>query len=809
MPRRELVLVILACLASPMMSAPCSADDLPEGLLYCAHFDSYAAASWAVGSRAPAMLVPAERLVEGRFGQALSLRGNVPYSLVADDGNFRPNQGTVQMWVRLQWDGDDGEVHSLFSAYVERGNYLNLTKLADNTLGVATGGAGVGSYIRVQTDISDWQAGEWHHVAFTWGGGKLALFIDGEQIGEQEESIPPRRAPAAITIGASLAGDVDELAIWSVRRTEFAPTAPLPAPELEEPEAMFTIPPPVGEIDRYQFELPEADRGYHVVPKHFEDEVNPARRPAVLPDRPALSTFGARGEWRTLGMLIYATRDLSDLQIASGELAGPGGRTIPSDEVQVRLNRRVMQLPRPRVGDEERRPAAALLDPARPFDLPAGHLKEVTVTVHLPEDAPAGNYTGALTISCEGGAELAVPMALEVLPFTLAPSERKAFGMYYLMTTDPAAQERVRAELQDMRDHHVSRMFTWVRLRHEERDGEIVTSYDEVARTLELLREYGFHGEIIFRDGFPQLARLLGHEDVEEGDRAESLQDDERLYEAAERAIRGLEPLKEQYPEFEIVLTHMDEVMGHRRRYLYIELARPIRQVPDQRIYITMHTIPADYVPEATAELDPWMDIRGYNGHALDLWIQAGHSWEELAGVLEESGDEGWFYYNPHRVWYTARWSRIINGLYFHRTPLTVHCPYRYRTMRTWPLPFIHNMAYTVVSPEDLVTPIATRNWEGFRLGAQDAWYFCMLEDLVTQAQRREIDADEAEAWLAHVRDLVPTSPQVQEVSREEYANYPVVSNMADKLSGADLEQIRRTTAGHIVALREMLGKAD
>ncbi|MEA3402130.1 MAG: LamG-like jellyroll fold domain-containing protein, partial [Armatimonadota bacterium] len=755
MPRRVLLLAILACL--PLLTVPpaCFADVVPEGLLYCAHFDTYAAASWAVGSRAPTMLVPAERLVEGRFGRALSLRGNVPYSLVADDGNFRPDRGTVQMWVRPQWDGDDGQVHALFGAHVERGNYLNLTKLEDNTLGVATGGAGVGSYIRVQTDISQWQAGDWHHVAFTWGDGKLALFIDGEQIGEREESIPPRRAPAAITIGASLAGDVDELAIWSVRRTEFSLTEPLPAPELEEPEAMYTIPPPVGEIDRYQFELPEAERGYHVAPKHFEDEVDPAQRPEVLPEQPVLSTFGARGEWRALGMVIYATRDLQELQFTATDLSGPAGATIPADDVQVRLNRRVMQLPRPRVGDEERVPAAALLDPARPFDLPAGHFKEVTVTVHVPEEAPAGDYSGALTISCEDGGELAVPIELEVLPFALEPSERKAFGMYYLMTVDAAEEKRVRAELQDMRDHHVRRMFTWVRLQHEERDGEIVTSYDQVARTLELLREYGFHGEIIFRDGFAQLARLLGHEDVEEGDRGESLAEDERFYEAAERAIRGLKALQEQYPEFEIVLTHMDEVMGRKRRYLYIELARPIRQVPQQRIYITMHTIPADYVPEATAELDPWMDIRGYNGHALDLWIQAGHSWEELAGVLEESGDEGWFYYNPHRAWYTAKWSRIINGLYFHRTPLTVHCPYRYRTMRTWPLSFIHNMAYTVMAPEDLVTPIATRNWEGFRLGAQDAWYLCMLEGLVAQAQQRDIDAEAAKAWLAQVRDLV------------------------------------------------------
>ena len=60
--------------------------------------------------------------------------------------------------------------------------------------------------------------------------------------------------------------------------------------------------------------------------------------------------------------------------------------------------------------------------------------------------------------------------------------------------------------------------------------------------------------------------------------------------------------------------------------------------------------------------------------------------------------------------------------------------------MRTYPLSFTHNMAYSVCSPEDLGAPIATRQWEGYRLGAQDAWYFSMLEDLVAEAQERALE---------------------------------------------------------------------
>ena len=378
--------------------------------------------------------------------------------------------------------------------------------------------------------------------------------------------------------------------------------------------------------------------------------------------------------------------------------------------------------------------------------------------------------------------------------------------MYYQMELAPEVRERVRAELQDLRDHHVTRLFSYLHLRHELVDGAVVTSCDELAEGLALLHEFGFRGEIVVMDEFRQIAALLGHEDINEGDRAESLAADERYAEAVERAIRGLEPLRAQHPEFEIVLTHMDEVMGERRRRLFIELARPIRRVPEQRIYITMHTLPRDYVPGAIAELDPWMDLRCHNGHALDMYLQAGGSWQALGEELAAAGDEGWFYYNPHRAWFVAEWSRVINGLYFWTSPLSVHCPYRYRTMRSWPLPFIHNMAYTIMSPEDFVTPIATRNWEGFRLGAQDTWYLCMLEELVAQGTQRGIDCAAVRAWLDEVRAMMPTSDEVQAVSREEYANYPVVSTIADRLTGADYERLRGTTAEHIVALQEALG---
>ncbi len=782
----------------------------PEGLLYVAHFDEYAGANWAVGTRGPAGPVHPPRLVEGKFGKALSLSSGGSFSVVGDDGNFMPQQGTVEMWVRPNWNGDDGKVHLLFSAYVEKGNYLNLSKLADGRLGPSTGAAGVGSYQRPDVDISDWQAGQWHHLAFTWGEGKLSFFIDGEKVAEADESIAPKRAVHEIRIGQSLDGALDELAIWSIPKQAFNLTAPITAPEMGEIEMPDTGPPPVGELDRYHFELPQSDSGCVIAPKYFVDEVDPEQAPETTEDAPRLEAFAARDEWQSVGFVIYATGDLAQLSIEPASLDGPEGATIPAEDLAVFLNRRVMQRRAPRVPDDDRVPAAALLDPAEPFDLPAGYFKEVTVTIHVPADAAPGAYRGTVTIQAGGAEVVSLPLALRVLPFRLLPSERKQFGMYYRMDLDQSVREPLRAELQDLRDHGVTHLFCYLSIEYRQEGDAVAPSYDKLDEGLGLLREFGFKGAIIIGDGFQQLARLLGHDDVTgKGATGESLDGDEEFATQAEQAIRGLAPLKQKYPEFELVVTHMDEVLN-RRLPLYIRLAKPIRRVPGQRIYITLHTIPREGVPELTAQLDPYVDLRCYHGYGLDLRLQAGHTWEELAQELETAGDEGWVYYNPHRPFFVARWSRIVNGLYLWWSPLTVHCPYRYRTMRTYPLSFIHNMAFSVMSPADFKTPIATRNWEGYRLGAQDTRYFCMLEDLVAQAEEaQKPEAAEAKAWLQHLRELQPTIDEIQDVPEDERRNYPLLYTVAQRLDGKAMEDLRLKTADQIIALREALGLTD
>jgi len=309
--KASLLTALTALFAAPLALAQ------PESLTYVANFDQYAAASWARGTRTSPAPTPARLLVEGRFGKALSLPSGQSLAIVADDGNFRADQGTIQMWLRPNWSGNDGRVHLLVGSRAEAKNYMNLNVLADGALGAATGSAGKGVYKRVDFDTGHWEAGDWHHLAFTWGDGRLALFVDGAKIGETDEAIPLKREPPVITIGPTLDGAIDELAVWSVPLQAIDISGPIQAPDMGEPPMPDFGIPPVGEIDRYHYELPAGPSGCVVTNKHYVDEIDPNGPPPEVPTATNLSSFAARDEWQTLGLVVHATRDLSQVEVSA------------------------------------------------------------------------------------------------------------------------------------------------------------------------------------------------------------------------------------------------------------------------------------------------------------------------------------------------------------------------------------------------------------------------------------------------------------------------------------------------------------
>jgi len=76
----------------------------------------------------------------------------------------------------------------------------------------------------VAYNVAYWQAGEWHHVAATWAGTDIALYVDGEQQASSDDASPPDVLANTMHVGSSLWNDqqadavMDELRISDVPR---------------------------------------------------------------------------------------------------------------------------------------------------------------------------------------------------------------------------------------------------------------------------------------------------------------------------------------------------------------------------------------------------------------------------------------------------------------------------------------------------------------------------------------------------------------------------------------------------------------
>ena len=119
--------------------------------------------------------------VTGRFGQAVEFSKTANSRLAYPSaGNVDPNEGSIEMWVRLTHDLTDTVYTSyprLFSYEIDDEHQLYI-EVNDGRISITS--RNEGSYYGAWPAQPDWRAGEWHHLAATWSASanQLALYYD-------------------------------------------------------------------------------------------------------------------------------------------------------------------------------------------------------------------------------------------------------------------------------------------------------------------------------------------------------------------------------------------------------------------------------------------------------------------------------------------------------------------------------------------------------------------------------------------------------------------------------------------------------
>ncbi|MGH7599285.1 MAG: LamG-like jellyroll fold domain-containing protein, partial [bacterium] len=132
--------------------------------------------------------------------------------------------GTLEFWIKPRWNGNDGEGYVVLRFGVGGGMYF--AKDGANNWRSIFNRFGVGSpEVGVAFNVSAWQAGQWHHAAFTWKSDLLKLYVDGLLLNEYQVPVPLNFVnESTFQLGADfssyyLDAVIDELGISDIARS--------------------------------------------------------------------------------------------------------------------------------------------------------------------------------------------------------------------------------------------------------------------------------------------------------------------------------------------------------------------------------------------------------------------------------------------------------------------------------------------------------------------------------------------------------------------------------------------------------------
>jgi PKD repeat protein len=157
----------------------------------------------------------------GRYGQG-ALIDAADTLTYASAENLEREQGAIEFWISPQWDGDDQQSYTFFEVGNGWFNRMRVMKDGANNLRFMMWDST--TEYGVAYNVAHWKAGEWHHVAATWDGNNIALYVDGEQRGSESDANPPDTLADTIYVGSSSWSDqqanavMDELRISDVPR---------------------------------------------------------------------------------------------------------------------------------------------------------------------------------------------------------------------------------------------------------------------------------------------------------------------------------------------------------------------------------------------------------------------------------------------------------------------------------------------------------------------------------------------------------------------------------------------------------------
>lgn len=496
-------------------------------------------------------------------------------------------------------------------------------------------------------------------------------------------------------------------------------------------------------------------RGFVLFNRPWMDLVFPSAIPATDAGSVELVCRAARGEYEPVTFALRALRDLDSLSVVLDQAPTAGAATLPPEAIDIRRVRCLHKRTTRYTGRSEYMNMPMYAESVGAHSVGKGTTQAYWVTVHIPDDAPAGTYTGRIALR-EGSRTVAtIPLCITVYPFALAPLQDINFGMYYAPRSAPVSDEDRQVVLnafRDMHDHGLNSVAWFLPL-----DAPITGEYPDIAidfdnasvtMAMDAFRQSGMDGDFLwcYRTFTPQIGHLLP---------------DEQAYEQAHVAITTAilaEARKRKWPR--IFFQPLDEVPSHRSQFP--ALLRELRCLEKagattEHDHLWLKTNRGNVVQDGIDQCAPLIDIftLRYSGKPIfyvDPWQEITRQAQAMHKMLYTYNinnglaiselesmrfGAGWFFRsvgNGCRGYYLWTWQRGTGSFYNDfdgSTDWVQNYPESPRRWKTSGGPALY--------------------WEALREGIDDLKYIQHLERLIQTAQigpGRKVAATEAAALL-------------------------------------------------------------
>ncbi len=236
-------------------------------------------------------------------------------------------------------------------------------------------------------------------------------------------------------------------------------------------------------------------------------------RPPERAASPGIELSAAKGEYESFQIAFQPLKDLENITVAFSDLEGPspwyffGRPVIPKAQLEVREVALVKRSQHWDFIDH----TGMIPDPLRPdksFTFKAGASRSLWVTVHVPQNTPAGEYSGSIKIG--GPLNLDMPIKLKVRNFALP--ELTSFNLNAEVIPRAIALYDKRPWLEVMRDYFPDMAAHRARATQFEifpipvvKDGKVSldpASLAESDATIDYAKSLGFHSFLTAQSPF-------------------------------------------------------------------------------------------------------------------------------------------------------------------------------------------------------------------------------------------------------------------------------------------------------------------